>query len=163
MKEQHETIGRVNGVSGAQVMVALDHASGDGEASGVKGPAVGLPVNVGELVKIKTSQSLVFGLIARLSSSASADGTMGYDRGLAEVDLVGEVVEVEGDNEVAPFERGVSIHPPLVSVCTIIEGAILTLFERVEGRPLGRAGEVSHGRQRVKPLRGSSASLRPFG
>ena len=50
-----------------------------------------------------------------------------------------------------------------VSVCTKIEGAILTLFEGVEGRPPGRAGEVSHGRQRVKPLRGSSASLRPFG
>ena len=50
-----------------------------------------------------------------------------------------------------------------LSVCTIIEGAILTLFEGVEGRPPGRAGEVWHGRQRVKPLRGSSASLRPFG
>ena len=50
-----------------------------------------------------------------------------------------------------------------LSVFTIIDGAVFTLFEGQRGWHWGVVGEVSHGRQRVKPLCGSSASLRPFG
>ena len=50
-----------------------------------------------------------------------------------------------------------------VSVFTIIDGAVITLFDGPRP-PIGASlGGVSRDRRRVKPLRGSFASLRPFG
>ena len=50
-----------------------------------------------------------------------------------------------------------------VSVFTIIDGAVITLFDGPRP-PIGvNLRGVSRGRRRVKPLCGSSASLRPFG
>jgi len=50
-----------------------------------------------------------------------------------------------------------------VSVLALPDGATLRLFDGFPARGWLIAGGVSAGRRRVKPLRGSSASLRPFG
>ena len=50
-----------------------------------------------------------------------------------------------------------------LSVFTIIDGAAITLFDGLWSLIGASRGGVSRGRRRVKPLRGSSASLRPFG
>ena len=51
----------------------------------------------------------------------------------------------------------------LVSVVTVIDGAVIALFDGLWSPVREMPGWVSHGGQRVKPLHGSSASLRPFG
>ena len=50
-----------------------------------------------------------------------------------------------------------------VSVLTLFERVPITVFDGIWWPTGARPGGVSHGHQRVKPLRGSFASLRPFG
>ena len=50
-----------------------------------------------------------------------------------------------------------------VSVLAVSDGAVIGLFDGFSVPIRTRPGRVSDGRRRVKPLRGSFASLRPFG
>ena len=60
--------------------------------------------------------------------------------------------------------RGVEedVRAQMVSVFTIIDGAVITLFDGLRSPIRTWRCRLSYGRQRIKPLRGSSASLRPF-
>ena len=51
----------------------------------------------------------------------------------------------------------------MVSVLAVSDGAVIGLFDGFSVPIRTRPGRVSDGRRRVKPLRGSFASLRPFG
>ena len=51
----------------------------------------------------------------------------------------------------------------LVSVLAVSDGAVIGLFDGFSVPIRTRPDRVSDGRRRVKPLRGSFASLRPFG
>ena len=51
----------------------------------------------------------------------------------------------------------------VLSVLAVSDGAVIGLFDGFSVPIRTRPGRVSDGRRRVKPLRGSFASLRPFG
>jgi len=105
MGKQDGRLGHVISVSGATVQ-GMVQAGGDTTA----GPGIG------ELVRIPTLGSTVFGLVSRLEATApSADAATGKGNGkagIAEIQLVGEVLG-DIDGEGGAFDRGVSIHPAL--------------------------------------------------
>jgi DNA helicase HerA-like ATPase len=107
-------LGLVHSVSGSQVSIAL---SGN-EPSGL----AGLRMTVGKFVKITSGSALVVGVIAEASLSATDL------RGIAEIDLVGEIDHAGGATR---FRRGVSTYPtigdpvaPLThdEMCAIFDG-----------------------------------------
>ncbi len=93
-------IGRVIGISGARVTGLLQR-----ERSGPRGPYIG------ELVKIVTEHSTVFGFVTALN--VDQPGQAGELRKV-ELELVGEIDHRAGDD--APFQRGVTAFPALDDV-----------------------------------------------
>ena len=100
-------IGRVVSVSGAQVIVMLDELA-QREAS--------TPLQIGALVKMRTPNSTVFGMVSGLSIPVPGHDAGDPEIKIVELDLVGELTGDETDDETgAPnlFQRGVSFRPSL--------------------------------------------------
>ena len=98
-------LGRVVSVSGSQVILLLD---------GARGELVGGPraVQMGTLVKMRTPESVVFGMVGGLSVPIPAQRAGEPEMRIVEVELVGEMVE--GSNRsMQIFQRGVSFCPAL--------------------------------------------------
>ncbi len=62
---------------------------------------------VGDLVKMKTARSIVFGIVAGVTS------TGGSDVGVIAIDLIGEMLHSQEGGSWSAFKRGVSISPTL--------------------------------------------------
>ena len=73
------------------------------------------------------------------------------------------IEELRGDALRMPFDLFRTGQRYQLSVLPVSDGAMIGLFDGFSV-PIGASlGRVSRGRRRVKPLRGSFASLRPFG
>ncbi|MBK8159735.1 MAG: ATP-binding protein [Rhodospirillaceae bacterium] len=99
-------LGRVIAVSGAKVVGLLERDAKMDAAQPVRGP------HIGELIKIMTDQSTVFGFVTGLN----VEHPLQRDREMrrVELELVGEIDHRGGDN--ASFQRGVSSFPALDDV-----------------------------------------------
>ncbi|WP_303978907.1 ATP-binding protein [Dongia mobilis] len=99
-------LGRVIAVSGAKVVGLLERDAKADLAQPQRGP------HIGELIKIVTDESTVFGFVTGIS----VEHPLQRDRELrrVELELVGEIDHRAGDN--APFQRGVSNFPALDDV-----------------------------------------------
>ena len=98
---ESEHLGNVVSVSGARVMISLrsDLDNGDGRS-----------VQLGSILKMRTSRSVAFGVVGRLTMETSPGGTAELMR-MAELDFLGEAVA--GPDKEVSFQRGVSIYPCL--------------------------------------------------
>jgi DNA helicase HerA-like ATPase len=117
MDEALSAIGHVISVGGAQVSAALTrfHAQFGSVAAGEDGAAFtdGEAVRIGSLVKMKTSTSTVYGVITKLATDVEPGPSGPVERDIAEVDLMGEVLDAEATAGRIYFERGVSVMPTL--------------------------------------------------
>ncbi len=114
-------IGRIMSVSGAHVTASLD--------AGANGAAAEL--RIGDLVKMSTSESIVYGVVDRLTREAgngAAAAATPMDTVL--IDLLGEVMTAGDD--AGRFQVGVSVHPTLGSN---VDKADSTDIARVYARP----------------------------
>jgi DNA helicase HerA-like ATPase len=104
MSDQDIRLGRVTSVSGATVQ-GMVRANGMDEAP---------PPGVGNLVRIPTRTSTVFGLVSSLETTTpSVDADGDSETGIAEIQLVGEILGTDAGGDDIRFDRGVSVHPPL--------------------------------------------------
>ena len=103
--EGHETrIGRVVSVSGSQVVTLLEPQLAQND--------VDLTLQIGELVKMRTPGSTVFGMVSGLSIPIPAQDAAQTEMKIVELELLGEAVNGE-DGEPRGFQRGVSLFPSL--------------------------------------------------
>ncbi|MBV5325063.1 MAG: hypothetical protein J0626_07255, partial [Rhodospirillaceae bacterium] len=89
-------LGRVIAVSGAKVVGLLER-----DGASTRGP------HIGELIKIVTDESTVFGFVTGISIDHPSQRDLELRR--VELELVGEIDHRSGAN--APFQRGVSNFP----------------------------------------------------
>lgn len=122
MSRKERRLGHVISISGATARGMVGAGGGAAAAPGI-----------GELVRIPTPGSTVFGLVSRLESAApvpdpaAANGNGGA--GIAEIQLIGEIL---GAGAGATFDRGVSIYPSLGAEILAARGEDLA---RVYARP----------------------------
>ena len=121
--ETASQLGRVMAVSGAKVVGQLQR-----EKNGTRGP------HVGELVKIVTDHSTVFGFVTALGIDNPGQP---QELRRVELEMVGEIDHRGGDD--APFQRGVTAFPALDDV---LARATSEDLRRVFTRRLG-AGQRS--------------------
>ncbi len=99
-------LGRIIAVSGSQVIMQLDGRavtqSGGGET----------PLQIGALIKMRTSTSTVFGVVTGLTIPMPAQESGQGELEIVELELVGEVAQSNGQ-PARRFQRGVSIFPAL--------------------------------------------------
>ncbi len=97
-------IGRVVAVSGAQVVILLENRE----------TAIpdGWTLQIGALVRMRTPASVVYGVVGGLSIPIPAQGPGDDEMKIVEAELVGEAV-IDGDGNLCPFKRGVSVYPAL--------------------------------------------------
>lgn len=95
-------IGRITSVSGASITAALDTGP-DGAAA--------VQLRIGDLVKMATSESVVYGVVDRLMREAGGAATGTASQDVVVIDLMGEVMTA-GD-AAGQFQVGVSVHPTL--------------------------------------------------
>jgi uncharacterized protein len=116
MDEASKSLGYVTSVGGAQVSVALSGfrvqggLGGNGADSGFEDAEA---VRIGELVKLRTSVSTIFGVVTKLGTEVEPGPTGPVERNIAEVDMMGEVLDASVEAGRIHFERGVSIMPTL--------------------------------------------------
>lgn len=116
MDEASNVIGYVTSVGGAQVSVALSgfRVQGDRGGNGAdSGFEDGEAVRIGELVKLRTSVSTIFGVVTKLGTEVEPGPSGPVERNIAEVDMMGEVLDASVEAGRIHFERGVSIMPTL--------------------------------------------------
>ena len=116
MDDASTPIGYVTSVGGAQVGVALTrfHAQfGAAGAAEEPGFSNGEDLRIGELVKLKTPISTIFGVVTKLGTEVEPGPSGPLERNMAEVDLMGEVMDSTVAEGRVQFERGVSVMPTL--------------------------------------------------
>ncbi|MEM7226136.1 MAG: DUF87 domain-containing protein [Pseudomonadota bacterium] len=106
MERVEERVGRVVNVSGSQIVVLIELPAEDD----AKDQAATL--QMGELVKMYTPTSYVFGMVSGLSVPIPSQEDPNSEMKIVEVELVGEAIQLE-DGAQGPFQRGVSIFPAL--------------------------------------------------
>ncbi len=114
--EKPVQVGYVVSVSGARIQIVLTHAgagitsatSGDGERA-----AASQAIRVGALVKVLTDRSFAFGLVSRLYVDRPSFPPSPQDLKMADVDLIGEALELADGGTTFTFRRGVSVLPIL--------------------------------------------------
>src|SRR5262249_29249668 len=99
-------IGAVTVISGFKLSCALF-----GAGSQASGPAAYENVQIGDLIKAPTSNTMAFGFV---DSFARRDQSEGSGRGIAiaKMELLGEIVN-QTDGKPATFNRGISVYPTL--------------------------------------------------
>ena len=99
-------VGRVVNVSGSQVVTLMDVPDAIEEEDGT------LSLQMGELVKIPTPYSSVYGMVSALSVPIPSQENPSSEMKIVEIELVGEAIRLQ-DNSYGPFQRGVAIFPSL--------------------------------------------------
>ncbi len=94
-------IGRIVAVSGAQAIVLVERRE----------PEVAVRLQIGDLVAMHTPRSTVYGIVSALSVPAPAHDQGADEIRIAELELLGETLFVDGGRR--PFRRGVSAFPTL--------------------------------------------------
>src|SRR5689334_8648872 len=94
-------IARVVSVSGGRLIALLDATVGEDGVVRSDAP------QIGELVKIATRGSTVFGVVAGLNIPLPDDTSGQKELRIIEVELIGEIERIEGDKPVN-FQRGIS-------------------------------------------------------
>ena len=103
MADAHK-IGRVVSLSGSKVIGLINGQQMNGE----------MPLQIGSLVKMHTDGAIVYGMVNGLSIPIPSQEETNDELRIAEMELVGEVPELETANGNAPhFRRGVSTSPTL--------------------------------------------------
>src|SRR5215475_1161919 len=105
--EMHKRrFGRIIAVDGSQATAAMEHfAPGDGAVT----PSI---LQIGAVVKIPTSMSVLFAMIRKLSIPDPAREASEGERKLVELELLGECPR-RATGGLDPFRRGVSNFPAL--------------------------------------------------
>ena len=114
-------IGRIMSVSGAHVTASLEAGADDAAVAQLR---------IGDLVKMSTSESIVYGVVDRLMREAANRAGTAAAMDSVLIDLLGEVMTSGDDAE--RFQVGVSVHPTLGSS---VEKADSTDIARVYARP----------------------------
>jgi DNA helicase HerA-like ATPase len=131
-------LGRVITVSGAQVIMLLDDASGDGGQAAA-------PLQIGALVKMPTLVSTVFGIVAGLNVPMPAQHANDVELRLVEVELIGETENSE-EADARRFQRGVSTFPTLGDGVYAATAEDLSLVYAPRSRAAVRIGTVHQDR-----------------
>jgi hypothetical protein len=99
-------IGRVVSVEGSRVIVLLDapHEPGAPEQTNA--------LQIGALVKIRTPETMVFGMVSGLSIPIPSQSADDREMWVVELELVGEAMD-KTENSALVFRRGVSFCPAL--------------------------------------------------
>ena len=110
MDDDKLTIGFIIAVHGGQAMIALSQfhhqfGSGSGESTSDE------RARIGSLLKVRSRDATVYGVVTRLATDVEPGPEGPVERNIADIDLLGEVMDSSGDNPV--FERGVSVMPNL--------------------------------------------------
>ena len=110
MDDDKLTIGFIIAVHGGQAMIALSQfhhqfGSGGGESTSDE------RARIGSLLKVRSRDATVYGVVTRLATDVEPGPEGPVERNIADIDLLGEVMDSSGDNPV--FERGVSVMPNL--------------------------------------------------
>lgn len=106
MHTEEVKIGRVVNVSGSRIVVLIEDFD---EEEGIMDE---VSLQMGELVKLFTSYSTVFGMVSALSVPLPSQEDPHREIKIVEIELVGEAIKFQ-DEEQGPFQRGVSIFPSL--------------------------------------------------
>jgi DNA helicase HerA-like ATPase len=96
-------IGRVVNVAGSQIVMLIEQAGGAGATD------ADVHLQMGELVKLRTTSHVVFGMVTGLSIPIPSQDPTEGEMKIVEVELVGET----GINGEGGFRRGVSVFPAL--------------------------------------------------
>lgn len=125
--EQHDVasqrIARVVSVSGAQLVALLDRTAEEGSPNAPQ---------IGELVKIETRGSTVFGIVTGLNIPLPDESREQRELRITEIELIGEIERIEGGG-LANFQRGVSSCPSLDDiVCRATQNDLHRVFVRPE-------------------------------
>ncbi len=110
MSEQTHPVGRVIAVDGAQIKGILCNGvngAGNGTAAAKK-----CPLQIGDLVRMATTTSHVFGMISSLSVTDPTDTAEDGAAHLFQAELLGELPKDETDDNPG-FQRGVACYPVL--------------------------------------------------
>ncbi len=99
-------IGRVLVVSGSQIIALIDKPYAD------DGAAAPSTMQIGGLVKMRTSASTVFAMVSGLSIPVPEPGAADREIRITELEVLGEAL-ANGDGGLLPFQRGVSVFPAL--------------------------------------------------
>jgi hypothetical protein len=97
----------------------------------------GAGITVGKFVKIASGKALIVGVIAQVTVQASASGKEQDLRGLAHVDLMGEIGEIKGDSGPVRFRRGVTTYPTIGDPVELLSyEEMRTIFDGADGRSI---------------------------
>ena len=99
-------IGRIVSVSGSQVICLLERTPDVSGAPAETGPSL----EVGAIVKIQATQSVLFGMVSSVNIPVPAADSDDDELRIAEIELLGEIVAAEASTG---FQRGVSFFPAL--------------------------------------------------
>ena len=132
---QDQTIGRIICVSGSQIVTLLD------DGLRVDGESVPDALQKGRLVKMRTPESTVYGMVNGLSVPVPSQDPDQSEIQIIEVEVLGEV-EANGQNGHAGFQRGVSVFPALGdAVYAASQDDLAEVFVRSEEKAV-RIGSV---------------------
>ena len=106
MTSEGGKIGRIVSVSGSQVICLLEKTAEEPGVSTQVGPSL----EVGAIVKIQATQSVLFGMVSSVNIPVPAADSAEDELRIAEIELLGEVVASESSSG---FQRGVSFFPAL--------------------------------------------------
>lgn len=121
-----ERIARVVSVSGSGLIALLDAPIGDDDSARSNAP------QIGELVKVATRGSTVFGIVTGLNIPLPDDSQGQRELRIIEVELIGEIEHLEGDAH-PNFQRGVSSYPSLDdTICRATQDDLQRVFVRPE-------------------------------
>jgi len=108
--EQDRKAGRIVAVSGSRIVALLDEPVAPQDGSGAT--ASHFDIQMGGIVKILMSDSIVFGMIGGLTIPLPSDEEEIDEMRFVELDLMGECPD-NGPAGIGPFRRGVSELPSL--------------------------------------------------
>jgi uncharacterized protein len=121
-----EQIARVVSVSGSRLVALLNAPIGEDNPTPSNAP------QIGELVKIATRGSIVFGIVTGLNIPLPDDSHGQRELRIIEVELIGEIERIEGDAR-PNFQRGVSSYPSLDdTICRATQDDLQRVFVRPE-------------------------------
>jgi uncharacterized protein len=132
--------GRIIAVDGSQATAAMEHfAPGDDAVT----PSI---LQIGAVVKIPTSLSVLFAMIRKLSIPDPARDVTEGERKLVELELLGECPRL-AEGGLAPFRRGVSNFPALGGGVFMATSEELALLYARPGVPTVRVGAIHQDRR----------------
>ena len=101
-------VGRIISVSGSRIVALIEHqvVAGDGQIR---------ELEIGEVVKIRTRRSIVFGIVSAVEIPTPGQTTESGEMKIAAVDLLGES-DVNEDGKPENFRRGATSMPALGNV-----------------------------------------------